>query len=525
MRKAAFLVGVFIGLALVLVTLLPAPADAEEIVCGQWRFAKSNLTWNTPVFVPCDRNEAWVLDPLSPLRFAENGYVRLYSPSVSDESVRCEGFAVSRWLWQAASSESISSCDACRAASLVPPPGYTLCAYEGQRCNFGGLKDVAYGANGAFYYKAGVSGGIDCNNGVLGDPIAGVGKACYIKETAAIPVNRPPEGYAFCANENQRCTFSGLKDVAYGAGDRYFFKTGVMSGIDCNNYLFGDPISGVAKACYIRDCANCSKPVAAPLTDAWKFISETVKDGTGFTPGTAFSKVWRLQNSGTSTWSADYALVFVSGNPLGFRGTTRLGKSVPPGQSIDVSIPLTAPSTLGRFTGAWKLSNAMKELFGPSLTTVVRVVPWFHPPVSGVGEGITTPIGSIKHAGPDSFALDYQWDEAGVDVYPVYGGRVVYSGCAWKDYGCTVVVRHWDDKVLDQKYYSVYAHLNEGSLPALWTLVDVNRPIGSMGKTGIGSNDIVHLHFALRGSDQVNDGVSALYGSGMKAVDTSSRFR
>jgi len=61
--------------------------------------------------------------------------------------------------------------------------GYTYCAREGQRCNFGGTKDVAYGANGQFYYRYMVSGGIDCNNNVFGDPIYGVTKACYIKNS------------------------------------------------------------------------------------------------------------------------------------------------------------------------------------------------------------------------------------------------------------------------------------------------------------------------------------------------------
>ncbi|MEM4204837.1 MAG: hypothetical protein QXS54_12280, partial [Candidatus Methanomethylicaceae archaeon] len=64
------------------------------------------------------------------------------------------------------------------------PPGYTLCANENQRCNFSGTKDVAYGANGRFNYRYGVTSGIDCNNNVFGDPIPGVVKACYIKDSS-----------------------------------------------------------------------------------------------------------------------------------------------------------------------------------------------------------------------------------------------------------------------------------------------------------------------------------------------------
>lgn len=64
------------------------------------------------------------------------------------------------------------------------PSGYAYCAQEGQRCNFSGTKDVAYGANSRFNYRTGVSGGIDCNNNVFGDPIPGTGKACYIKDSS-----------------------------------------------------------------------------------------------------------------------------------------------------------------------------------------------------------------------------------------------------------------------------------------------------------------------------------------------------
>ena len=64
------------------------------------------------------------------------------------------------------------------------PPGYAFCANENQRCNFSGTKDVAYGANGSFKYKDNISGGIDCNNSTFGDPIPGVGKACYTKDSS-----------------------------------------------------------------------------------------------------------------------------------------------------------------------------------------------------------------------------------------------------------------------------------------------------------------------------------------------------
>lgn len=69
------------------------------------------------------------------------------------------------------------------------PSGYTYCAKENERCNFSGTKDVAYGANGSFNYKYNISGGIDCNNGTFGDPISGVSKACYTKDSSQTGCN------------------------------------------------------------------------------------------------------------------------------------------------------------------------------------------------------------------------------------------------------------------------------------------------------------------------------------------------
>jgi len=61
------------------------------------------------------------------------------------------------------------------------PAGYAFCAQEGQSCDFSDTRDVAYGANGAFNYKAGITGGINCNNDTFGDPAYGTSKACYTK--------------------------------------------------------------------------------------------------------------------------------------------------------------------------------------------------------------------------------------------------------------------------------------------------------------------------------------------------------
>ncbi|WP_129312270.1 hypothetical protein [Streptomyces sp. L2] len=60
-----------------------------------------------------------------------------------------------------------------------------------------------------------------------------------------------PSSYAWCAPENGGCSFTGSATVAYGADGQYAIKT-TANGTDCNNAIFGDPLPGVAKACYVK---------------------------------------------------------------------------------------------------------------------------------------------------------------------------------------------------------------------------------------------------------------------------------
>ncbi len=59
-----------------------------------------------------------------------------------------------------------------------------------------------------------------------------------------------PSGYTFCANEYGTCSFSGSVSVAYGANGTFFYKT-FTDGTLCNYTIFGDPLPGVTKWCFI----------------------------------------------------------------------------------------------------------------------------------------------------------------------------------------------------------------------------------------------------------------------------------
>ena len=90
----------------------------------------------------------------------------------------------------------------------------------------------------------------------------------------------------------------------------------------------------------------------------------TIPDGTQLAPGTSFTKTWRIKNTGACTWTTSYDVVFISGDSLGAATVMDLPGSVAPGQVIDISIPMKAPSTDGSYRGNWKLRDAGGLLFG-----------------------------------------------------------------------------------------------------------------------------------------------------------------
>jgi hypothetical protein len=109
-----------------------------------------------------------------------------------------------------------------------------------------------------------------------------------------------------------------------------------------------------------------ARPAAAVTRCDWaQFVADvTVPDGASFAPGATFTKIWRLRNIGTCTWTTSYAIVFVSGSLMGAPSVVNLSSSVAPGATIDVSVNMTAPASNGHYRGYWQMRNASGVLFG-----------------------------------------------------------------------------------------------------------------------------------------------------------------
>ncbi len=90
----------------------------------------------------------------------------------------------------------------------------------------------------------------------------------------------------------------------------------------------------------------------------------TIPDGADLEPGAAFTKTWRIKNIGSCTWTRDYDIVFVSGNAMGAPARIGLNTTVQPGETVDISILMEAPTYPGRYSSYWKLTDGQDQTFG-----------------------------------------------------------------------------------------------------------------------------------------------------------------
>jgi hypothetical protein len=99
---------------------------------------------------------------------------------------------------------------------------------------------------------------------------------------------------------------------------------------------------------------------------------ENIPDGTKIYTGETFEKTWEFYNSGTCSWNEDFSLVFINGRRMG-GSTVYLDDYVYPGEYIEVTVDLIAPSSPGEYSGYWQLLNANGDLFGkkPSVDIIV----------------------------------------------------------------------------------------------------------------------------------------------------------
>jgi len=93
-------------------------------------------------------------------------------------------------------------------------------------------------------------------------------------------------------------------------------------------------------------------------------------------PGQPFVKSWRVQNTGACSWQPEYALVYVNGNRAGANMGAQaqpIGRTVDPGEYLDISVSLTAPQQYGTYQGFWQMRNTDGNYFGQTMWVGITV--------------------------------------------------------------------------------------------------------------------------------------------------------
>jgi Ig-like domain from next to BRCA1 gene/LysM domain len=104
---------------------------------------------------------------------------------------------------------------------------------------------------------------------------------------------------------------------------------------------------------------------AAAFCEHAEFVADvTVPSGTVLSPGERFIKTWRFRNIGSCDWTPLYSIAYMDGEQFGAPDLTPLPTSVAPGQTVDISIEMTAPSQPGSYGSYWMFRNPNGALFG-----------------------------------------------------------------------------------------------------------------------------------------------------------------
>ena len=110
------------------------------------------------------------------------------------------------------------------------------------------------------------------------------------------------------------------------------------------------------------------------LVDEMMYAADvTIPDGQVMLPGAKFIKTWRVQNTGTTTWSNEHSLVHFKDDKMNGPDSVPLPPAKP-GEAVDVSVSLTAPGDNGLHRSTWKARNPQGKAFDHLLFALVDVV-------------------------------------------------------------------------------------------------------------------------------------------------------
>jgi len=168
-----------------------------------------------------------------------------------------------------------------------------------------------------------------------------------------------------------------------------------------------------------------AEPCQAPLEA--RFVSDvTIPDYTTVEPGQQFDKTWRMRNSGECPWPEGVRLAFVSGARMGGGSSETLAGETAPGEEVEVTVSMTAPSSPGTHTGRWRMQTADGEFFGGEVFVAIKI-PGAQPKPTATP--IPAPVEVLNRAPVDNGEWGTNWIEVKHDE-----GGYFFSGSDGRSY-------------------------------------------------------------------------------------------
>jgi hypothetical protein len=99
--------------------------------------------------------------------------------------------------------------------------------------------------------------------------------------------------------------------------------------------------------------------------DVAEWVSQSPADYAVFAPGTPFKMTWTIRNVGKSTWTRAYQLRFFANSQMGAPAAVNFSKDVAPGETIDLTVDMVAPTTPGDYHSLWVLTSDKTGNFYP----------------------------------------------------------------------------------------------------------------------------------------------------------------
>jgi hypothetical protein len=107
------------------------------------------------------------------------------------------------------------------------------------------------------------------------------------------------------------------------------------------------------------------RPTSTPqCSNVLSYLEDlSVPDGSTVQPGSPVDKRWRLENSGSCNWDAQYSLRLIAGPSLGVPSEQALFPARS-GTQFTLQIIFTAPNEPGTYRSAWQAYDPQGQAFG-----------------------------------------------------------------------------------------------------------------------------------------------------------------